>query len=344
MPSGHETSLSPEVLTHLYIENQVTLDLLVSDGHFIQSFLPCFEGRAYILHFLAYGIPPKCVAIFCVESLRLLDRLWDFNAELVRSHPIFGLDLGDYPIPLLERERNPPGKRWLGRDFRRHRVLGQLNRTCFFGIFQWHPSGTAILPLNENFPPNSRFLSSPRPHRRDNEPFFLFELLPVCPVIQYLREHHVPVPFWIDLSKQVFRYSVRRQGRTMTIRELHFIDAGVQDRIVVCRSDRQTVLITKAFDHSANRHFTSGTRQSQFHIQISVIEHIRCEPDISLRQVGITNHFVEFLLEIWVEPMSCVPIAWVCFTPFFEEMPGIAEPPSHSCVKCSTSSNVFLEL
>ena len=100
MSVRNKSSLAPKVLTHLDVKDHVTRDLLITWWQFGDIFLPDFECRTYVLHFLPDSIAPKRVAVLLVELQRLRNVLGNFDAELVGSYPILGIDLADYAVTL----------------------------------------------------------------------------------------------------------------------------------------------------------------------------------------------------------------------------------------------------
>ena len=106
----YQFRLASKVLTELYVEDHMTPHELVVLRDVFHLPFKHLKGWANISHFLANGIPPKCVPILLIYLLRLLDRFGNANTKLVGPKPILGLDLSKYSISLFEHERDPPCK------------------------------------------------------------------------------------------------------------------------------------------------------------------------------------------------------------------------------------------
>ena len=73
-----------------------------------------FEGDAYILHLLIYGILTKCVAIILVKANHLFNCTWDFNPEFystILNKLIF--QASNQEITLQQSMFDPPLEYWL---------------------------------------------------------------------------------------------------------------------------------------------------------------------------------------------------------------------------------------
>ena len=108
MTTYDKAGLSEKVLTHLNIEYQITLDLLISWRDITLWFLPGFSCRANVLNILAHRVPEKCINILTVKLDCLLHIIWDIYLKLVSLQPILGFYFYNYAVPLLQSMRHPP--------------------------------------------------------------------------------------------------------------------------------------------------------------------------------------------------------------------------------------------
>ena len=102
--------LSAKILAHLDVKYHMTTDLLISHQGLCVT-LKDLKGWADIPHFLADGIPPQVISIFCIKFLRFLHTLRDCNAKFVSAKPIARfLYLFNNAVPCLKGMFNPPRK------------------------------------------------------------------------------------------------------------------------------------------------------------------------------------------------------------------------------------------
>ena len=102
MTTCREAVLSAKVLTHINVEDQMTLDLLISWRYITLWFLPGLKCRANVIHILSHWIPPQCITIIMAELNSLIHILWDPYPELVSLRRIIGLHFRNYIIPLFK--------------------------------------------------------------------------------------------------------------------------------------------------------------------------------------------------------------------------------------------------
>ena len=66
--------------------------------------------------------------------------------------PIFQLYFVDDPVSFVNAIINPPFEGRLFLDLIRNSILGKLYWIGVFEIFQWHPVGGSIFPLDQQLP------------------------------------------------------------------------------------------------------------------------------------------------------------------------------------------------
>ena len=99
-----------KILTHLNVEDQMTLDLLISWRYIALWFLPGIKCRANSLHLLTHRVPPQCIPIFKVKLNFLLHIIRDLYPKLISLQPIIGFYFYNDAVPLLQSMRHPPNE------------------------------------------------------------------------------------------------------------------------------------------------------------------------------------------------------------------------------------------
>ena len=114
--------LSVRVLTHLNVEDQITLYLLISWRDVTLWFLPGIKCRSNILHISEHGVPPQCIAILAVKLNFLLHIIWEIFPKVASLQPILGFHFpkyvnscsSNYEVPT--KRRRAPWKSYLTRS------------------------------------------------------------------------------------------------------------------------------------------------------------------------------------------------------------------------------------
>ena len=91
-----EAGVSKKFLTHINVEYQMTLDLLISCRDITLWFLLGLKFRANVIRVLTQPIPPQCITILLIEIDCLLCIIWDLYPELVILQPIIGFYFCNY--------------------------------------------------------------------------------------------------------------------------------------------------------------------------------------------------------------------------------------------------------
>jgi hypothetical protein len=126
---------APLVINSL-IENHLTCNLLVFRWNWSNPF-----------HFLTNCVETKGIAIFFVESLRLLKGLGYLHSKLVSAYSILCLELRDDPVSFVQHVLYTPTKCWLACDSPLRCPFGKLDGIRVLHIFERDPSRASILPL-----------------------------------------------------------------------------------------------------------------------------------------------------------------------------------------------------
>ena len=72
MASWDHMSFSTKVLAHFYVEDCITISILVGAWQFFDIATMFLEGNMGIFHFFANSIPPEVATILSIELLCLL--------------------------------------------------------------------------------------------------------------------------------------------------------------------------------------------------------------------------------------------------------------------------------
>ena len=100
MTACNKAGIPTKVITHLNVEYQTTIYILTSWRDIALWFIPGLKYRVNILHLLAHGVPPQCIAILKVKLNCLLHIILDLYPKLVSLQPILGFQFHNDAILL----------------------------------------------------------------------------------------------------------------------------------------------------------------------------------------------------------------------------------------------------
>ena len=131
----------------------MTYNLLISWQQLWYIFLPNLKIRPDVIHFFAYGVPPKGINILLIKWLFLLQWLGDFDARIVPSKPTLWFQLSNDAVLLWQHIPDSPCKFWVACNTALYHIFGHLHMIWVFHILEGHPCCACILTFDKDFNP-----------------------------------------------------------------------------------------------------------------------------------------------------------------------------------------------
>ena len=166
----------------------MTCNILISWRQLWYVFLPNLKIRPNVIHFFAYGVPPKGIAILLIKYLCLLHWIGDLDSKLVRSSPILWLQIFNDAVALRQNIPDPPCKHRAACNTALYHIFSHLPRVLVLHILEGHSCCASIIPLEKDFNPLCCISATLCSGTRWNELVLLLYFRTVVPMVDYLLE------------------------------------------------------------------------------------------------------------------------------------------------------------
>ena len=166
----------------------MTCNILISWRQLWYVFLPNLKSRPDVLHFFAYSVQQKGIAILLIKCLCLLHWFGDLDTKLARFNLILWLQIYNDAVALLRDMPDPPSKFWVARNTALYRIFGYLHRIWVLHILEGNPCCAPILTLGKDFNPLCCIYATICSGKRFDELVLLLYLNTIVPMVNNILE------------------------------------------------------------------------------------------------------------------------------------------------------------